>query len=136
MELACSCYQIIKKIQVWVEIRLSNDHFIEAKFDPFYFIENSLWSTFNYEAILILNVFQILIIQELKRFELSLVEFDNEQEVKTLFDDGRFFAWFRKNDFRNVPNILEYLLWNIEVEHIEHHHYHSITRISKYVNID
>ena len=119
MELACSCYQIIKKIQVWVEIRLSNDHFIEAKFDPFYLIENSLWSTFNFEAILILYVFLILMIQELKRFELSLVEFDNEQEVKTLFDDGRFFAWFRKNDFRNVPNILEYLLWNIEVEHIE-----------------
>ena len=37
-------------------------------------------------------VFLILIILELKRFEPSLVEFDNEQEVKTLFDDGRFFA--------------------------------------------
>ena len=24
----------------------------------------------------------------------------------------------------------------IEVEHFEHHHYHSITRISKYINID
>ena len=81
-------------------------------------------------------VYLILIILELKRFEPSLVEFDNEQEVKTLFDDGRFFAWFRKNDFRNVPNILEYLLWNIQVKHIEHHHYHSITRISKYINID
>ena len=86
---------------------------------------------------------KILLILESELFEPSLVEFDNEKEVKTLFDDGRFFCLIlEKNDFRNVPNILEYLLWNIlelkysNVEHFEHHQYHSITRISKYINID